>query len=109
MGLLVAQLEGEEHVINMVQGWVKGLPCLVARTEDRLLVLVSRFPEPLVQSLRAHAIGISTYGPPNIATVSMSIVDGRRMLDVNGIRDRPEAIAMSKKPGATKVASSGYF
>lgn len=109
LGLLVDQLGDIEVVENMVQGWVKGLPCVVARTDMRTLVLVSRFPKPLVQSLRNNKVSMSTYGPANIGTVSMSIVHGKRVLEVIGIRDRAEAAAMVGPKGSRAGSGAGYF
>lgn len=109
LDLLVQQLGDIEIVENMVQGWVKGLPCVVARTDLRTIVLVSRFPAPLVQSLRNNKVSISTYGPANTGTVSMSIVHGKRVLEVIGIRDRAEVAAMVGPRAGSKVDRSSYF
>ena len=45
------ELEPDEHIEHLAQGWSKGLMCLVARTDRRVVVVVDRFPEPLVESL----------------------------------------------------------
>lgn len=109
LDLLVDQLGEIEVVENMVQGWVKGLPCIVARTDLRTIILVSRFPTPLVQSLRNNKVAMSTYGPANIGTVSMSIVHGKRVLEVIGIRDRAEVAAMIGRGSARAHKRDGYF
>ncbi|MCB1256797.1 MAG: FtsX-like permease family protein, partial [Microthrixaceae bacterium] len=107
--MLADQLANGESVANMVQGWVKSLPCLVARTDKRVIVLVSKFPEPLVQSLELSKAGLSIFGPPGLATVSMAVIDNRRLLEVIGIRDRAEAMAMAKKADSTGPKRRGYF
>ena len=107
--ILADQLADGESVANMVQGWVKSLPCLVARTEKRVIVLVSKFPEPLIQSLELSKAGLSIFGPPGLATVSMAVIDNRRLLEVIGIRDRAEAMAMAKKADSTGPKRRGYF
>lgn len=109
LAMLAEQLRDGETVLNMVQGWVKSLPCVVARTDDRVIVLVSKFPEPLIQSLELSKVGLSIFGPPNMATVSMAVIDGRRLLEVIGIRDRSEALAMAKKADSNQAKRRGYF
>ena len=80
--------------LALVQGWTKGLLCLVARTDRRVLVVVDRFPEPLVESLHPVRTGISIYGPPGTERVSVAVVDGHRLLEVTGIRDGAEAASL---------------
>lgn len=107
--LLDEQLKAGEMVERLVQGWVKGLPCVVADTGERVVVLVSKFPDPLIQSLNRSSAGVSIFGPPNLATVSMAVIDGNRLLEVIGIRDREEALTMAKKADPNKADQKGYF
>ena len=106
---LDAALEPDEEVRHLVQGWAKGLPCVVVRTTRRVLVVVSRFPEPLVDSLHPTRTSISIYGPPGTDRVSLAVVDGRRLLEVTGIRDADEAAALCGAPVVTATRSRGYF
>ncbi|MHB1138234.1 MAG: ABC transporter permease [Microthrixaceae bacterium] len=103
-------LRPDERLLHVVQGWAKGLPCVVARTDRRILVVVSRFPEPLVDSLHPTRTTMSLYGPPGTARVSLAVVDGRRLLEVTGIRDRGEAAAIRVPPTpSTASRGRGYF
>jgi len=109
LAALDAALAPGEEVRHLVQGWAKGLPCVVARTTDRVLVVVSRFPEPLVESLHPSRTSISIYGPPGTDRVSLAVVDGRRLLEVTGIRDGAEAAALSDAPRTAPTGGHGYF
>lgn len=88
------ELEPHEAVEHLAQGWSKGLMCLVARTDRRVVVVVDRFPEPLVESLDRVQTKVTVYGPPGVDRVSLAVVDGRRLLEVAGVRDRAEARAL---------------
>lgn len=102
------ELEPHEVVEHLAQGWSKGLMCLVARTDRRVVVVVDRFPEPLVESLHRLQTKVTVYGPPGVDRVSLAVVDGRRLLEVAGVRDRAEARALaSPTPRAPSVPE--YF
>ena len=88
-------LAPDETVEHLAQGWSKGLMCLVARTDRRVVVVVDRFPEPRVESLHRARTRISVYGPPEVDRVSLAVVDGRRLLEVAGVRDHTEARALA--------------
>lgn len=92
---LARALEPDEHIEHLAQGWSKGLMCLVARTDRRVIVIVDRFPEPLVESLHRVRTDITVYGPPGTDRVSLAVVDGRRLLELTGVRDRAEAAALA--------------
>ena len=110
LGALDQALRPDEHLLHLVQGWAKGLPCIVARTDRRILVVVSRFPEPLVDSLHPTRTTMSLYGPPGTPRVSLAVVDGRRLLEVTGIRDRGEAAAIRNPPQPQGAPPGrGYF
>jgi hypothetical protein len=101
-------LEPDEVIEHVAQGWSKGLMCLVGRTDRRLLVVIDRFPEPVVEALPTSRTSISLYGPPGTDRVSLAVVDRRRLLEVTGIRDRAEAAALATSgPGGAAV--SQYF
>lgn len=112
---LARVLDPDEPVRAMVQGWTKGLLCLVVRTDRRIVVVVDRFPEPLVESLDPTRTGISIFGAPGTDRLSVSVVDGQRLLEVSGVRDRAEALALRAQPtgaaGRTAAASRApeYF
>lgn len=108
---LARTLEPDEHVVAMVQGWAKGLLCLVARTDRRIVVVVDRFPEPLVESLDPVATKVLLFGPPETDRMSVSVVDGRRLLEVTGVRDRAQAEALQHvaAPSTAEPTGTGYF
>lgn len=109
LDLLNDRLDYAEVVQNLIQGWVKGLPCLVARTDSRMMILVSKFPEPMIQSLRMDQVSVSTYGPANAATTSVHIVHGKRMMEIIGVRDRSEVVAMIEATSTDPSDKDGYF
>jgi len=109
---LARALEPDEEVLAIVQGWVKGLLCLVVRTPSRILVVVDRFPEPLVESLDPVTTKVVPFGPPGTDRISVSVVDGNRLLEVVGVRDRAQADALARVAGGRRPrqpATSGYF
>ncbi len=91
-------LAADEVVGHMVQGWTKGLLCLVAETDRRIIVLVDRFPMPLIESLDRESTWITLYGPPGQDHVSIAVVDGQRLLEVTGVRDRAQASELASAP-----------
>lgn len=108
---LARTLEPDEDILAMVQGWAKGLLCLVVRTDRRIIIVVDRFPEPLVESLDRLATKVLLFGPPN-DRASVSIVDGSRLLEVTGVRDRAQAERLQRSDPAPRTAQptgSGYF
>lgn len=88
-------------------GWVRGVPCAVARTATRWVVVAARFPEPVVESLPVGAVEVSSYGAPGAPTVSLAIVHRRRVLEITGVRD----VAAARSLVATRSAAttSAYF
>ncbi|MGB3412523.1 MAG: hypothetical protein WBA45_15145, partial [Microthrixaceae bacterium] len=108
LSTLAESLVPGETVTGVIQGWAKGLACVVARTDKRIIVVANRFPEPLVESLHPTRTAISLYGPPGVGHVSVAIVDGRRLLEVSGVLDRSAAMALrSDSPKTPK--RRGYF
>lgn len=105
-----------EHVEHVVQGWAKGRPCVVARTDRRVVVVLDRFPEPVVESLDRRSTQMSVYGPPGTDRVSLAVVDRRRLLEVTGVRDAAaaDALATDTRPGPARRGGRrsrepGYF
>lgn len=95
IGPLARALEHDEVIQHLAQGWTKGLMCMVARTDRRIVVVVDRFPEPLVETLDVVRTEITLYGPPGTDRVSLAIVDGDRLMEVTGIRDRDQATGLA--------------
>lgn len=104
---LARSLDPSERIEHIAQGWTKGLMCLVARTDRRVVVVVDRFPAAVVESLGRESTAISVYGPPGTDRVSLAVVDGRRLLEVTGVRDRDQAMGLAT-PTATAAAGE-YF
>jgi hypothetical protein len=84
-------LDPDEVVQVAAQGWAKGQLTLVARTDRRVVIVLDRFPEPVVESLHRDRTEMVVYGPPGTPRVSLAVVDGRRLLEVTGIRDSAPA------------------
>ena len=82
-----AALAADEVLEAVVHGWVGPLSCLLGRTNTRLVLVVDRFPEPLVESLVTGSTSVSLFGPPGTDHVSIAVVDGRRLLEVTGVVD----------------------
>ena len=101
---LARSLAPDERVDHVVQGWAKGNPCVVARTDRRVVVVLDRFPEPVVESLHPVRTSLTVYGPPGTERVSLAVLDRRRLLEVTGIRDANEARTMSS--GGTAAGRS---
>lgn len=105
---LARSLGAEERILGIVTGWVQGVPCAVARTEARWVVVAARFPQPLVESLPADRVEAALYGVPGASTVSLTIVHRRKLLEVTGVRDVAMATAMAEGPGPQR-RGGGYF
>ncbi len=101
-------LDAGEHLRGVVTGWVRGVPCAVARTDDRWVIVAARFPEPVVESLPADRVEVALYGAPGASTVSLTIVHRRKLLEVTSVRDVSVATALVEGPGAQQ-RSAGYF
>lgn len=92
---LARELAVDERLEFVAQGWSKGLMCLVAQTDVRLVVVVDRFPEPLVETLSRASTTVTVFGPPGADRVSLAVVDGNRLLEVTGVRDLAEAAGLA--------------
>jgi hypothetical protein len=108
LSVFARSLEPDERIEHLAQGWTKGLLCLVARTDRDVVVVVDRFPEPLVERLRRDRATITVYGPPGTDRVSLAVVDGRRLLEVTGVRDRAEAAGLAGRTSG-RDATPAYF
>jgi hypothetical protein len=78
--------EGEE-VRQLVQGRVRNLVCLVARTDRRLLVVADRPGKPLVESLDPSKVELRTAPSAVAGAVDLTVLDGRRRMVVAEVRD----------------------
>ncbi|MBS1839100.1 MAG: hypothetical protein JST64_15505, partial [Actinobacteria bacterium] len=87
---MAATLASGEQVEHLVVGRVRDMPCVVARTGRRLLVVADRPGRPLVESL--HPLRTVVSLDPSTATLAVS--DGRRVMHVVGVRDLDEAIGL---------------
>jgi putative ABC transport system permease protein len=108
LGAFARSLAPDERIEHLAQGWTKGAMCLVARTDRHVVVVVDRFPEPMVERLGRNATAVTLFGPPGTDRVSLAVVDGRRLLEVTGVRDRAEARALAGAPRRA-AASTEYF
>ena len=106
---LARTLDPDEQVLALVQGWAKGLLGVVARTERRLVVVVDRFPEPLIESLDPVATRVHLFGPPGTDRLSVAIVDGNRLLELSGVRDAGEAERLASVPDASDARSAPEY
>ncbi len=79
-----------ERVERLVAGRAKGLPCVVARTDRRLLVVADRPGRPLVESLHAHQTMVGIEDADD-GTVTLVVSDGRRVMRLQGVREVAEA------------------
>lgn len=109
LGATAHELGADEHVEHLVLGWVRGTRCVVARTDRRLLIVIDRFPEPVVQSVPISRVRVSSFGPPGAGHVSLAIVDRRRLLEVTGVRQLDEAASLTGAPDARRSGRSQYF
>ncbi|MFN7150479.1 MAG: hypothetical protein ACK4V6_13490, partial [Microthrixaceae bacterium] len=100
-------LEPDEVVQVAVQGWAKGQLTLVARTDRRIVVVLDRFPEPAIESLHRDRTQLAVYGPPGASRVSLAVVDGRRLLEVTGIRDDGPAHELAGSDATTGRHDAG--
>ncbi len=108
-----AALAPDEVLEAVAHGWVGPLSCLLGRTSTRLVLVVDRFPEPLVESLATGSTTVSLFGPPGTDHVSIAVVDGRRLLEITGVGDVAAARALAAgAPTATprgRRSRSQYF
>ncbi|MEX0768762.1 MAG: hypothetical protein WD029_09850, partial [Microthrixaceae bacterium] len=102
---LLAALQAGEQVSALVQGWVKGSPCVVARTDRRLILIVSRPAKPLVQSLEIERVEISLSALDQQGFIALRLIDGSKMLQVQGIRDAAKARELKAQVAAQQSAA----
>jgi hypothetical protein len=96
-------LASGERVERLVAGRAKGLPCVVARTERRLMVVAERPGQPpLVESLHPLQTMVAVE-PAADGTIALIVSDGRRVMRLQGVRDRTEAelLAVSHRADPT--------
>ena len=105
--VMAGYLRDGEQVRHLVQGRVRNLVCVVARTDERLLVVVDRPGRPLVESLDPSTVEVRlapTAGDPH--AVDVVVVDGGRQLAVCGVRDLVEADGLV---AAGRPAAASWF
>lgn len=97
---LAQQLKPQENVVVLIQGWTRGNVCVVARTTQRIIVLVERFPEPFVEHLDLRKTTVTQFGPPRSDRMSLAIVQDHRLLEVTGVRalDMAQDLVKSLSP-----------
>ncbi|MEI7888551.1 MAG: hypothetical protein WCJ04_14280, partial [Actinomycetes bacterium] len=111
---LIATLQSGEAVTALTQGWVKGSPCVVARTDRRFILVVSRSPQPLVQSLNLSRVELSFGTPDDQGFSALRLIEGPKMLQVQGIRDAAQAQLLrqghvSQPPSEEQPTDQGFF
>ena len=104
LAVLGGVLAPGEQVERVVQGRAKGLVCVVARTERRVIVVADRPSRPLVESLHPTRTIVTVLAGDD-GRVGLSVSDGTRVLRLVGIRDVVEAASLSA-PGRP---DPGYF
>jgi hypothetical protein len=85
-------------VERLVVGRAKGLACVVARTDRRLLVVADRAGRPLVESLRPDRTMVGVQRSPD-ATVTLVVSDGRRVMRLQQVRETVEAELLAGSSG----------
>lgn len=99
-----AALAPGEEVEHLVVGSVQAVPCVVIRSERRLLVVADRPGRPLVESLHPLHTNVSVALAED-GTAVVSVSDGRRVMAVGGVRDVEAARLLA---GSTRV-DPAYF
>jgi putative ABC transport system permease protein len=82
-----------EVLLHLVLGEVRTYPAAVARTDRRLLVVVERAGRPVTESLPPVT---PVRVLPDGETTTVVVIDGRRQLRVERVRDRAEAAALAE-------------
>lgn len=93
--LVEGALAPGEEVRGAVAGVARGLPCAVALTDRRVLVVAERQHRPLVQSLHPSATGLSVHRTVPGAPLTLVVLDGNRMLELSGVHDPEAAVALA--------------
>jgi len=88
LSVMASYLTDGEQVLQLVQGRVRNLICVIAQTDQRLLVVADRPGRPLVESLQRSQVELRT--APSAQTsgaVDLIVLDGQRRMVVSEIRD----------------------
>ncbi|MFN7968529.1 MAG: ABC transporter permease [Acidimicrobiales bacterium] len=83
-------LAAGEVVHRLVVGHAKGLVCVLARTDRRLLVVADRPGRALVESLHPHQTMVGVQDADD-GTVTVVVSDGRRVMRLEGVHEVAEA------------------
>jgi hypothetical protein len=102
--LLSDALVDGEVVHHLVQGNVRGLECVVARTDRRVVVAVDRPNRPLVESLHPTGTQFTVTRSQTGEFLNIAVIDQGRQLEVVEVRDFSEAAGL-----ATPPTQPGYF
>jgi putative ABC transport system permease protein len=91
-------LASGEAVATLVCGTVHGVAAALARTDRRLLVVVDRPGRPATVSLPPHTTGVVLRPVPGTTTVSVTLIDGAKVLEVRDVAeaDLAEALVFRK-------------
>jgi len=85
--------EGEQ-VERLVAGRVKDIPCVVVRTERRVLVVADRSGRPVVESMHPQRTSVIARAGGD-GTVHVTVSDGGREMRLTGVRDATEAESLA--------------
>jgi hypothetical protein len=100
LSVLGGALAPGEVVVGVLTGRARGLPCAVAVTDRRVLVVADRRPDPIVQSLHPTRTGLRPLRQVPNGPLSVLVVDGDRVLEVTAVGDPDVAEMMSQSGSA---------
>ncbi len=86
----VGVLVDDERVLRLVTGQAKGLACIVALTDRRLLVVADRPVHPVVESLHPTATAVALFDADD-GSIVIEVSDGRRVMRLYDVWDVAEA------------------
>jgi len=73
---------------------VKDIPCVVVRTERRVLVVADRSGRPVVESMHPQRTSVIARAGGD-GTVHVTVSDGGREMRLTGVRDATEAESLA--------------
>ena len=97
-------LAAGEVVHRLVVGHAKGLVCVLARTDRRLLVVADRPGRALVESLHPHQTMVGVQDADD-GTVTVVVSDGRRVMRLRGCTRWPKPSCSSVRTGRGRRTS----
>jgi hypothetical protein len=105
LSVMSGALAPGEAVLGVVTGRARGMPCAVAVTDRRILVVADRQPRPVVQSLHPLRTGLEPLRQVPTGPLSLLVRDAGRVLEVTAVGD-PEIADALAQPGSA-VSPSG--